>query len=529
MPRLLLPLVLVLLLAGCARGDGRAACPAGMRCLEIGNNSEAQSLDPAKAQIVAESHILYDMMVGLTTYDAHGNTIPGMATSWRTSPDGLTWTFRLRDARWSDGAPVTAGDFVFAFRRLEDPLTASPYAWLMYVLAGAEAANKGEAPVERIGARAIGDHALELRLTHPTPYLPLLLVHSSAMPVPEHVVRRLGDAWVRPGNYVSNGPYVLKSWLLNDRLVLERNPRFYDPAPICFDRVSYRPVSDAIAAERGIESGEIDITDSFASNRAEHLRARMPAFVHANPILATGYLPLNERHPALADRRVRLALSIAVDRDFIARRLLRSGQTPAYGFVPPGIANYPGLPRPAWAGWPLERRRQVARALLARAGYDDRRPLALELKYGTNSERLIPPALQADWRAIGVTLSLTPEDGQILYADLNARNFDVALASWYTDFDDAISFLRILSSEGGQQNYGRYHDPRYDGLIAASDDEPDLGRRAALLARAETVAMADAAIVPLYVISSRNLVNPTLGGWYETGADYHPKRFVCRR
>ncbi|MBV9842516.1 MAG: peptide ABC transporter substrate-binding protein [Sphingomonadaceae bacterium] len=526
---LFIPLTLLLAACGHSGGGGRTPCPAGKLCLEAGNGAEVESLDPPKTQLTTEATVLYDLFAGLTTLDADGTAMPGMATRWETSPDGLTWTFHLRDAHWSDGMPVTAQDFVFAFRRLVDPHTASPYAWLLAVLVNGEAVTAGKAAPETLGAAAPDPRTLVLHLTHPAPYLPLLLDNTSAVPVPEHVVRRWGDAWTQPGHMVSNGPYQLASWALNDRLVLVRNPRYYGNAQVCFDQIAYRPISDTIAAERAVGTGELDLNIAFASNRVNYLRRRLPGYVHANPVFATAYIALSSHVRAFADPRVRVALSIAIDRDFIAGKLLRAGQRPAYAFVPPGIANYPGLPRAAWADWPLSFRDAVARELLRRAGIDAAHPLRLEFKYSNAGERIIWPALQSDWRAIGVRLDLAPEEGQILYADLVARNFEAASAAWFVDFNDAISFLRILSSGGGAQNYSDYHSARFDALIAASDEERDIGRRARLLVEAERVAMADAAILPLYVYSGRNLVDPDISGWRDNPADYHPKRFLCRR
>ena len=519
---------LALLLAGCTKGEGRAPCPVGQLCFEAGNGSEPLTLDPGKAQLVIESNILYDMLIGLTTFDAAGQTIPGMATSWTTSPDGLVWTFHLRDASWSDGVPVTADDFVFGMRRVVEPRTASPYAYLLYVIAGGEAINAGKAAPSTMGVRAVDPHTLEIRLTHPAPYLPLLLVHSTGMPVPAHAVKRWGDAWVQPGHFVSNGPYTLRSWALGDRITLVRNPHFYAADDVCFDRINYYPTTDAVSAERRVESGELDMMILFASNRAPYLRQKIPAYVHVGPVFGTLYLTLNRHVPALADPRVRLALSLSIDRDFIANRLLRAGQSPLYNFVPPGMANYAGIAPPAWAAWSFARRQAEARRLLTAAGYGPDHPLHLELKYSNTGDSIVAPALQSDWRSIGADIALAPEEGQILFADLNARAFDLGIDSWYLDFNDPVTFLQLLTSSAGPQNHSDYESPRYDALMARSDNERDVARRAALLAQAEATAMADVPVAPIYVASARNLVNPDVTGWQENPGDWHLKRYLCR-
>lgn len=530
---LLALLGLLALLPACARNDSRAACPAGQQCLELGNSSDPFTLDPNKAQLLVEARILNDLMMGLTTLDTRGQPVPGMATSWDISPDGKVWTFHLRPADWSDGTPVTASDFVFGLRRLEDPKTAATYAYLMYVLKGARQVNLGKAPPDTLGARALDPQTLQLTLAHPAPYLPQLLTHMATMPLPAHVIQRWGDKWTMPGHFVSNGPYRLASWKLGDRIVLRRNPYFkgigaQTASHICFDQIRYYPTTDPVSAERRVASGQLDMMTSFASNRTAYLRKHMPAYVQAAPVLATAYLTVNSHVPALADRRVRIALAMGVDRAFIADKLLRAGQIPAFAFVPPGTANYPGIPKPVWAHWTFARRQAAARYLLQEAGYGPEHPLTLDLKYASSGERVIAPALQADFRAIGVHLTLTPEEGQILFSDLRARAFNLGLASWYADFNDATTFLQLFASDAGPQNYSDYANPRFDALLARAGRERDLTRRGHILAQAEETAMHDMPLIPLYVSASRNLVNPDISGYQANMLDLHPKRFFCR-
>jgi oligopeptide transport system substrate-binding protein len=515
-------------LAACSGGGGRAPCPAGLRCLEAGNASEPQTLDPNKSQNVWESNIQYDLFVGLTQWNARGEVVPGMATAWEVSPDGLTWTFHLRNARWSDGVPVTAQDFVYSLQRLEKPATASVYAYLLYVVSGAQAVNEGKAAPGTIGARALDPHTLQLTLTHPAPYLPLLLVHSSAMPLPAHVVKRWGDAWMDPAHVVSNGPYVLKAWLLGQRVTLARNPRFWENGSVCFDQINYYPTTDAVTAERRIESGEFDLSYTFNSARVRYLRRRMPAYVHAVPYLANWYLAINQRNPKLQDRRVRLAMSMGIDREFAALKLTQAGAQPLYSFTPPGMAAYQPPAPPVWSHWPFVQRQAAARALLRQAGYGPGHPLQLEYKYGQGS-KVTAAALQADWRAIGIDISLTPEESQILYADLNAGNFDIAWDGWAMDYDDPMTFLELLNGQSGPQNHSHYSNPRYDALLAQGDHTRDLATRAKILAQAEAIAIADVAVAPIMTDSARNLVNPAITGWVDNPANWHLKRYLCRK
>jgi oligopeptide transport system substrate-binding protein len=521
-------LLLSLPLAACSSGGGRAPCPDGLRCLEAGNASEPQTLDPNKSQNVWEGNIQYDLFVGLTQWNAKGEVVPGMATSWDISPDGLTWTFHLRHALWSDGVPVTADDFIYSLRRLESPATASVYAYLLYLVAGAKEVNEGKAAPETIAARAIDPYTLQLTLTHPAPYLPLLLVHTAAMPLPAHVVEKWGNAWLDPSHVVSNGPYLLKAWLLGQRVILARNPRFWDNGSVCFDQISYHPTTDAVTAERRVQSGEFDMTYTFDSSRIRYLNQRMPAYVHAVPYLANWYLSMNQRNPKLQDRRLRLALSMGIDREFGAYKLTQAGAQPLYNFAPPGMAAYQGPTPPAWSHWSFAQRQAAARTLLRQAGYGPDHPLQVEFKY-SDRFTVMAAAMQADWRAIGAEVTLLPEESQILYADMNAGNFEIGFDGWAMDYDDPMTFLELLNSQSGPQNHSHYISPRYDGLLAQADHISDLGARAKVLAQAEATAIADVAVAPIMTDSARNLVNPGITGWADNPAGWHLKRYLCRK
>lgn len=524
-------LALAAALAGCQGGAQRPACPAGKVCLEYGNDTEPQTLDPSKAQLIAESLVIGDLMMGLATEAADGAVIPGVAERWETSSDGLTWTFHLRPTRWSDGVPVTADDFVYAYRRILDPETGSPYAYMVQILKNGAAVSARKAPPETIGARALDPHTLELRLEHPAPYLPQLLTHNSFYPVPAHVVRRYGDAWVAPGRYVSNGAYRLVSWRLGDKMTVEKNPEFFDAAHVCVDRINYYPTPDYVAAERRVARGELDMITQFQSNRLQHIRETLPGYARTHIWLLTAYITFNNRDPGpLRDVRVRRALSASIDREFITKQLLRAGQTPAYSFVPPGTANAQAGPATVWAGKSFAARQAEARALLAEAGYGPNNPLKLELKTATATDSiLLTQAVQADWRAIGVDAKILQTEGQILFADLNARNYQVGFVSWIADYDDPLTFLGLFQSTTGAQNYGDYASPAYDALLAAADQEPDARRRAALLARAEQTMLNDEAVAPVYFGVSRALVNPRVTGWVDNIQHRHRARWLCVR
>lgn len=524
-------LTAAMLAAACTpKPAARAPCPAGAVCLQIGNNSEPISLDPHKTTGTWEHRILLDNMIGLTQVAADASAIPGMAERWTTSPDGLVWTFYLRKASWSDGVPVTADDFVFSFRRLLLPSTASEYASLVYLIKGAQPIAEGKAAPETLGVRALGPQVLEITLNHPAPYLPQLATHQTLMPVPKHVVEKWGDAWSQPAHFVSNGPYRITAWRLGDYVKEVKNPRFWDADKVCVDQVYFYPTTDAISAERRVKRGELDMNTDIQSNRIAFLRRTMPDYVRTHTYLGVSYLAFNVHVPAFRDRRVRMALNMAIDREFITDKLLRGGQKPAYTFIPPGVAGYTPPARPAWASWSLERRQAEARRLLAEAGYGPGHPLKVEIKHRNSPDpSLVMPAIQADWKAVGVDATLQQNETQIAYAAYRSRDFQVADAAWIADFNDPISFLYLMMSSTGAQNYGDYKSPVFDALIAKSDAEPDAAKRAAYLAQAEATMLDDATVAPTFFYVNKNLVSPRVTGFVDNLVDWHPTRFLCVR
>lgn len=531
-PALAAVVLATLALVACQDAPQRADCPAGKVCLEYGNNSEPQTLDPGKANLVDEASVIGDLMMGLTTDSPDATPIPGAAERWEVSADGLVWTFHLREARWSDGHPVTSEDFVYSLRRTLDPKTASIYGYLLYVIKGGQAVNEGKAPGESLGAEAPDPRTVRLTLEHPAPYLPELLKHQSFFPVPKHVVEKYGDGWVQPGRYVSNGPFRLTGWRLGDRISVEKNPYFWDAGNVCLDRVNYYPTPDVVSAERRVARGELDINTRFQSNRFERLKKSMPGVPRSGVSLATAYLSFNTRDvAAFRDIRVRRALSMTIDREFIARKLLRAGQIPAYAFVPGITAGYvKDGPKLRWAGLPFAARQAEAKRLLAAAGYTPARPLKLTITTPNNTDTLLlMEAVQADWRAIGVDVKLAQNEAGVAFSAYRNRDFEVGSMSWFGDFNDPVTFLGLFKSDTGAQNYGDYRNPAYDALLSAADQEPDAGRRAEILAQAERLILDDEAVAPIFFVVNRNLVSRRVTGWVDNAPNFHRTRWMCLR
>jgi oligopeptide transport system substrate-binding protein len=516
-----------LALASCGAND---AADSDRVLLNRGNNAEPLSLDPHKASGTWENNIIGDMFLGLFTDDPDGAPIPGMAESWDVSEDGLTWTFTLREATWSDGEPVKASDFVFAWQRIATPTTGAQYVSLLYPIAGIEEAATGAADPSTIGVRAIDDSTLEIQLVNPAPYLPGLLSHYTTFPLPQHVVEVYGDEWVRPGNMVSNGAYTLEDWRTNNYVHLVRNERFYDNANVCIDDVYFFPTVDNSAAGRRVRNGELDLNMEFPGQQMEVLRREIPDYVRVHPFMGTIYFSVNTTLEQFDDANVRNALGMAIDRDFIANEILRAGQQPAYSMIPPGVANYPGGVEAQWADIPVEQRRENARALLEAAGYGPDNPFEFEYTYrATGDNPRIAPVVQNDWSAIAewVQPELIVNDTQIHYDNLRASDFQVADGGWIADYNDPYNFLFLGEYRSVPMNYARYNNPEFDSLVTEANGELNQELRGQMLAEAEQMLIDDMPIIPLVFYVNKSLVNPRVTGWVDNLTNIHRSRYLC--
>ncbi len=494
--------------------------------LNRGNGSEIKSLDPHFISTVAESTVIGDLLVGLTTLDAAARPIPGAASGWEMSADAKTWTFHLRDHLWSDGAPVTAEDFVFAWQRLLDPKTAAPYAYNLWVLKNARAISEGKLPPSALGVRAANDRTLIVTLEHPAAYLPELLTHDTAYPLPRHVLLAKGNAWAQVANYVANGPYVPKAWILNDRLTLVRNPKFYDAAHVRIDVVNYYPTEDTETALKRLRAGELDTQTPIPAPSIGWLRLNMPAVLRMSPFLAVSYFALNGSRAPLNDVRVRKALNLAFDREIVTKSVLKLGDVPAYGLVPPGIANYPGGAAMDFKPMPAPARVALAQSLMQQAGYgpEHRLPLALETTHDPDNRR-VAAVLQAMVKPVFIDLSIQSVDAQIHYRNLQLGQYELGSAVWVADFNDASNFLDLLQSGSGN-NYARHRNPAFDSGLAAAQQEPDLKRRGQLLLGAEKIALRDYPWLPWRFRVTQDLVQPYVKGWVDNVRDYHRTRWL---
>jgi len=498
----------------------RCAVPAQAETvLNRGNGGEPESLDPAFAGSIMETNILGDLMVGLTTLDGAARPIPGIAERWEVSPDGFTWTFHLRKCRWSDGKAVTAGDFVFAWRRLLDPKTAARGAQLLWVIQNARAISAGAKPVSALGVTASGPSLLQVRLERPTPYLPELLSLPAALPLPPHPS-------FKPGAMISDGPYLLKAWQPNDHITLVKNPAFYDAGAVKIDTVNYFPTIDAQAALKRLRAGELDMQTPLPTTEISWLKTNMPASLHIMPSLALAYIAINLRDPKLADIRVRRALNLVYDREVVADKVLKRGEKPAYSYVPPGIGQYGNGPQLDFKAMPYPARLALAKRLMQEAGYGPFNKLSLTyLTPGNPDHKRLAAVFQAMARQVYIDVRITTSDYALMLSAMRRGQYQLGYTSWLADFSDATNFLDLLRS-ASPGNYAGYRSAQFDAAMAKAEAEPDPARRTRLLQAAEQIALADVPWLPLRFLSQTEVVAPRVGGYVPNAWDFNRSRWL---
>ncbi|HEX8044610.1 peptide ABC transporter substrate-binding protein [Rhizobium sp.] len=496
--------------------------------LNIHNGGDPTSLDPQKISGDWENRIDGDIFEGLVTEDPKDNPIPGQAASWTISPDQKVYTFKLRDGiKWSDGTPVTASDFVFSFQRLMDPKTAAQYAYLQYTILNAEKINKGEIKdLSQLGVKAIDDKTLEITLENPTPYFLNALMHYTAYPVPKHVVEAKGDEWVKIGNIVTNGPYKPTEWVPGSHVSMVKSDQYYDAKDIKIDNVNYYTLEDQAAALKRYRAGEFDILTSFPADQYEWIQKNLPGQAHVVPFLGTYYYVLNSTKPPFNDKRVRQALSMAVNREVIGPKILGTGELPSYSWVPPGTANYGEPAYVSWKDEPYGKKVEEAKKLLKEAGFGPDHPLKAQLRYNTNdNHKRIAVAIAAMWKPLGVEIELYNTETKVHYDEMQRGEVQIGRAGWLADYNDPINFLNLLST-GVEMNYGRWSNPQFDALIKQGNAEIDLKKRAEIYKQAEQLALDDSAAIPIYYYVSQNIVAPKVEGFVDNIQDIHRTRWL---
>lgn len=490
--------------------------------LRIGNGPEPETLDPHRVEGVSAGNIVRDLFEGLTAVGDDGSAIPAAARSWEVSDDGRVYRFHLRDdLRWSNGDTVVAADFVFGLQRSVTPDTGSSFARMFEPVRNAAAIIDGRLPAHQLGVQAVDARTLQVTLDAPTPALPGMLAHPSAFPVHRASLSAHGSGFARPERLVSNGAYRLAGWVVQSHVELERNPHYRAAAAIPW--VRYLVTEDIHAELQRFRAGELDITYEIPPLQAARIRREHPGALRIAPYLGVYYYGLNlTRAPFAGKPALRQALSMVIDRQVLADKVLHGLALPAWSFVPPGMHALEA-PRPDWQDWTPARRQAEALRLYREAGYGDERPLEVEIRYNTHeSHRRVATVVAAMWKqALGVRTRLVNEEFKVFLHKRRLRRETQAFrAAWMADFNDPMSFLGILHSEHGKNDSG-WQDASFDASLALAAASADPQQRASALAAAERRMLDQVPVIPLYFYVSKHLVAPRVQGWRDNLLDYH--------
>jgi oligopeptide transport system substrate-binding protein len=488
----------------------------------VNNTAEPESLDPGIVTGVPEHRILSNLFEGLTTTDPKDlSPRPGMAASWTVSRDGLVYTFTLRDARWTDGKPVTAQDFVYAWERILNPKTGAKYAQQLYYLKNGEEYNKGRlTDFGQVGVKALDAKTLQVTLRCPTAYFLDLTSFYTLYPVPRWAIEAHGKDWVKPGKIVSNGPFRLVSWVPQKELVLEKNPQHWDAATVKLQKVVFLPTDDINTAYKQFLARDSDWLPTVPAAQIESARSRPEYYV--SPYLGTYYFRFNVTKAPVSDVRVRKALSLAVDRQLLTKFVTKSGEIPHAGFVPGGLRGYEGS---TGSGFDAV----SAKKLLAEAGYPDGKGFPrVELLYNTSDlHRVITQAVQQMWKEqLGIHVDLVNLEWKVYLARQGSLDYQIARAGWIGDYVDPNTFLDLWVTGGGNNQTG-WSSKRYDDLIGqAACKLVNAKDRMRALQEAERLLLEEAPILPLFTYVNKGMLSRRVKGWYPNILDLHPLKSI---
>lgn len=518
---------LLLLMAGC--GGSRDAAE-GERILRVGNGGEPRDLDPHTVTGSPEVQIIQTLMEGLLAYHPEDDSLPypGVAERWENTPDGRTWRFFLReDARWSNGDPVTAEDFVYSWRRVLHPDLGNEYADWLYMIEGAEAYHTGKIyDITQVGVAAASPRELVVTLRAPVADFLKMLLNHTFLPVHPPTIEAHGgpgvrsSGWTRPGRYVGNGPYQLVEWAPNSVIRVERNPHYWEAEAVRMDGFAFYPIEDENTEVRAFESGQLHVTNSVPVNLRRHYREHRPETIRFDPFAGVYFYRLNTTRPPLDDVRVRKALSLSLDRQQIIRRMLQGDERVATAFVPSGIGGYLSPDRVTYNP-------EEARALLAEAGFPGGAGFpALELLFNTSdNHRKIAEAIQQMWRhQLGIEISLTNKEWKVFLNTTRDLNYDIARAGWIGNLYP-FSFLRNFLSTSANNETG-YADPEYDRILLESSHTLDPEKRFQLVGQAERLLLEAEPIIPLYWYTNVFLIDPRVRNWTPKLVDQRPLKYV---
>lgn len=515
---------------GCAKHELPVQAATKAHTLLLGNFAEPADLDPPVLTAYTDMNIALALFEGLTAFDEKtSQAVPAAAGSWDVAKDGLTWTFHLRAGlAWSNGEPLVADDFVQSFRRVVAPAMAMENASYLFALKNAEAINAGKiADLAQLGASAPDAHTLVLTLERPTPHLPLLAALTPWLPINPRVLAKFGamekkdTAWTRPGNLVGNGPFMLEAWLPHAKLVVVKNPHYWDAANTRLAAIEFHPIENPVAEEDSFRSGQLHITFSLPISRIAAWRERDPAKLRIDPFLQTVWIAFNAKRAPFDDGRVRRAFALAIDRDAIARSVLGGSRPAAHASTPPGTNGFTARAR-------IDTDYEQARALLAAAGHAHGAglpPLELQVR-NDELQPKVAEAIQAMWEhELGVRVSLAPMEQKTWLQNQASGTYSISTYAWVGDYPDPLTFLNLFTSTNGN-NWTGWSDQAYDGIIDAATVESDPARRDALFQEAEAKLLAACPLTPIYHGAQAYLIDPAVKHWEPSLLGFHRYKYV---
>lgn len=487
------------------------------------NGNEPASLDPHKVESDVEFNIISDLFEGLVSVSPQGEIQPRLALKWENK-DNLVWTFHLRPGiTWSDGTAITAQDIVWSWQRLVTPTTASPYASYpgnMHIV-NARDISEGKQPPETLGVKALDDTTLQVTLNQPNAAFLAMLAHPSLVPIDKVLVERFGDKWTKPEHIVTSGPYTLSKWVVNERIVAQRNPKYWDNEHTVINKVTYLPITSEAADVNRYKAGEIDIVYTVPVNQFALLKKTMGSQLNVAPQLATYYYELNTTKPPFNDPRVRRALNMGLDKDIIADKVMGQGQRPAWLISQPDIGGVT-LKQPDYASWPRDKRIAEAKKLLNEAGFNESHPLVFNLLYNTSeTHQRIAIAASSMWKKnLGVEAKLQNQEWKTMLDTMHTHNFDAVRYAWIADYDDAASFLNNFRT-GDSENTSQYSNPAYDKALHDAAKAADSAARGKFYQQAEDLLAEDVPAIPVYHYVRTHLVKPWVGGFEPDKLGYY--------
>ena len=525
--------ITLIFLIGCSENISPVDSGLEQQIYHHGNGSEPQGIDPHIVTGVPEHHILISLCEGLTIPNPNpkgsDGYIPGTAESWSISDDGKEYIFKLnKNAKWSNGDPVTADDFVWSWKRILTASLGSQYPDMLYYLVGAYEYHNGQIDnFDEVGVKALDTHTLKVNLKNPTPFFIGLLSHYSTWPVHKETVLKHGDIddrngeWTRPGNFVCNGPFQLKTWELNNKIVVEKNPHYYDASMVRLNEIHYYPVSNVMTEDRMFRAGQLHLTSSMPTQKCPIYIEEKNPNLKIDPYMGTYFYRINTENETLSDVRVRKALAYSIDRQLLVDKVTQCGQIPAYSFTPPGSNGY--QPSTEIPYDPV-----LAKQLLAEAGYSSDNPFPkLEILFNTNEgHRKVALAIQQMWQnELGIEVELVNQDWKVYLSREMVGDFQISRAGWIGDYEDPNTFLDLMRPNRGNNKTG-WENMDFDALVEEANTINDQDKRYELLNEAEKILIDNMPIIPLYTYVRVYQLSPDVKGFNPHILDHHHPKFI---